>query len=322
MLLFESYTYLSPKGLYLKSNRRLFLTRKPIYHSYKGYAESQMKRIVNHNVWLNKFPDIHKFVETLRKAYESGIISEIWLKDYTSGSLLFHITGQKSNKGKRSEQDRVSVEEMSRLFDSNEDFSKYLYPKEYDYIFLRDLNASRIDKEDHMEFLSTEASYQVLSKDQFLVYEGGTGIFCPDGTVKMEQPKPKGPLKFIMTRDSGGFKADCSMMDNLYTWISQRNEKRAALEKDFGYDTKHASHCIRLLITGIELLRDLDYNPKLSSGNLSLIKDIRAGEFEYQKFIEFYNRKMIEFEETFNKSLMPNKIDNKKIRDLILDLRG
>ena len=39
-------------------------------------------------------------------------------------------------------------------------------------------------------------------------------------------------------------------------WKAQRNAARAELEAKYGYDTKHASHLIRLLRTGFEILRD------------------------------------------------------------------
>lgn len=38
------------------------------------------------------------------------------------------------------------------------------------------------------------------------------------------------------------------------TWKSERNPGRAALEKQHGYDTKHAAHLLRLMRTGLELL--------------------------------------------------------------------
>ena len=38
------------------------------------------------------------------------------------------------------------------------------------------------------------------------------------------------------------------------SWEENRNTERAVLEKEFGYDTKHAYHCIRLLRMGMEIL--------------------------------------------------------------------
>lgn len=38
------------------------------------------------------------------------------------------------------------------------------------------------------------------------------------------------------------------------TWQAERNPARAALERRFGFDTKHAMHLVRLMRTGLELL--------------------------------------------------------------------
>lgn len=38
------------------------------------------------------------------------------------------------------------------------------------------------------------------------------------------------------------------------TWLRQRNPARAELEREFGYDTKHAMHLVRLMRMGIEAL--------------------------------------------------------------------
>ena len=38
------------------------------------------------------------------------------------------------------------------------------------------------------------------------------------------------------------------------TWLRERNPERAALEAQYGYDTKHAAHLVRLLRMGYEVL--------------------------------------------------------------------
>lgn len=38
------------------------------------------------------------------------------------------------------------------------------------------------------------------------------------------------------------------------TWLRERNKKRSELETKFGYDCKHASHLVRLLRMGDEIL--------------------------------------------------------------------
>jgi len=44
--------------------------------------------------------------------------------------------------------------------------------------------------------------------------------------------------------------------EQYWNWKTNRNKARGALEEQFGYDSKHAMHLVRLLRMGIEALRD------------------------------------------------------------------
>lgn len=76
---------------------------------------------------------------------------------------------------------------------------------------------------------------------------------------------------------------------NYWTWKNNRNEKRSALEEDFGYDTKHAMHLVRLLRMGEEVL----------SGNGVIVKRpdaqellaIRGGAWKYEELLEYAETK-------------------------------
>jgi predicted nucleotidyltransferase len=63
-----------------------------------------------------------------------------------------------------------------------------------------------------------------------------------------------------------------------------RNEKRALLEAQFGYDTKHAMHLIRLLRMGIEILRD--HTVVVRRPDAEELLDIRNGKFTLEQIIE------------------------------------
>lgn len=68
------------------------------------------------------------------------------------------------------------------------------------------------------------------------------------------------------------------------TWLKQRNPQRAALEIQFGYDTKHAMHLIRLLRMAIEILETNHvevYRPDREE-----LLAIRDGAWKYDFLIE------------------------------------
>ena len=88
------------------------------------------------------------------------------------------------------------------------------------------------------------------------------------------------------------------------SWKTNRNEKRAELESRFGYDTKHASHLIRLLRTGLEILRD----GKLSVNRVDAqdLSDIRNGAYSYDEIMTETEHLKVEIEKFF-KITTPSK---------------
>jgi predicted nucleotidyltransferase len=86
-------------------------------------------------------------------------------------------------------------------------------------------------------------------------------------------------------------------------WKTERNEKRAELEAKFGFDTKHASHLIRLLRTGLEIL----------SGEGLLVRRpdaeelmaIRKGAYTYDKLMEESEKLRTAIDEAYKTSTLP-----------------
>lgn len=96
-------------------------------------------------------------------------------------------------------------------------------------------------------------------------------------------------------------------------------EKRKALVKKFGYDTKNASHLIRLLKMGIEFLN----NGKLRifrEEDSDLLKEIKTGKWKLE---DVQKKSMHLFEEAKkakDKSSLPEKPDIEKVRELITSI--
>lgn len=105
---------------------------------------------------------------------------------------------------------------------------------------------------------------------------------------------------------------------NFENWKKNRNPKRAALEAKIGYDSKHASHLIRLLRTGKEILtqgkvlvdrRDIDAKD---------LKSIRNCEWSYDKVVGEAKDMDQELIELYDKSTLRHKVDMNKLNDLCI----
>ncbi len=69
------------------------------------------------------------------------------------------------------------------------------------------------------------------------------------------------------------------------TWKRQRNPARAALEAEFGYDTKHGAHLIRLLRMGLEIVQTGEVHVWRGGIDGEELKAIRRGAWSYEALV-------------------------------------
>lgn len=73
--------------------------------------------------------------------------------------------------------------------------------------------------------------------------------------------------------------------DQYVTWMAERNPVRHATEIQFGYDTKHAMHLVRLLRMGYEILTTGDL--LVRRPDAAELLDIRAGKWTYEEVTKY-----------------------------------
>jgi len=97
-------------------------------------------------------------------------------------------------------------------------------------------------------------------------------------------------------------------------WERERNPARKELERKYSYDTKHATHLIRLSKMCIEILRDgevLVYRPDRDE-----LRQILNGEWPYEKVMAEANKYEAQAEELYEKSPLRKTADHKGISEL------
>jgi hypothetical protein len=101
-------------------------------------------------------------------------------------------------------------------------------------------------------------------------------------------------------------------------WKSSRNLERAKLEEKFGYDTKHASHLVRLIRMGSEILTTGKVNIWRGDIDAQELLDIRNGSWTYDKLIEYSQLLSEKMEEIYRsgKYIVP-KTPNREKLDLV-----
>lgn len=101
-------------------------------------------------------------------------------------------------------------------------------------------------------------------------------------------------------------------------WKDERNPKRSALEAQFGYDTKHAMHLVRLMRMATEILRDgkvLVRRPDAAE-----LLAVRAGEWNYDDLIAWAQKTEDELATIAAASPLPKAPDRKAIDALVVDI--
>lgn len=101
-------------------------------------------------------------------------------------------------------------------------------------------------------------------------------------------------------------------------WLENRNLKRAAIEKRFKFDTKHAMHLVRLLKLSREILETGKVNVKRHDAEELMA--IRNGAWTYEQIVEFAEREDVELDEVVKKSNLPRVPDMKKINELTYNM--
>ena len=94
---------------------------------------------------------------------------------------------------------------------------------------------------------------------------------------------------------------------------------RRELSKEYGYDTKFASHLIRLLFEGTQLLTEGFI--KFPLENASFLRDVRAGKYSMMEFLEEAKHHERTMDLAYANCKLPNYKDTfSSINELVIDL--
>lgn len=89
----------------------------------------------------------------------------------------------------------------------------------------------------------------------------------------------------------------------------QKNVKRPELVEKYGYDTKYASHIVRLGFQGVELLDKAGLTLPLQKSIADCVVSIRTGGFSYQRVLEFIKSLEADLTKAYNRCSLPELPD-------------
>jgi len=168
-----------------------------------------------------------------------------------------------------------------------------------------------------------------LGDNHFGLFQNTDGNF-PNWVDKRGNPNPleKGKIKqihelnkkpeIIVKFNQKSFDDVHSNWKGYWTWKKNRNEKRSALEEQFGYDTKHAMHLIRLLRSGADIL---EYGVvPVKRNDAQYLLDIRFGKFTYDEIIKESERLYKRVEDLSSSSKLTEEPDYDLAKTIMLEI--
>jgi hypothetical protein len=122
-------------------------------------------------------------------------------------------------------------------------------------------------------------------------------------------PGPQGDKAFRAARKRWG---------QYLSWQEHRNEARAALEREHGYDTKHAMHLVRLMRTGLEALETGTL--MVRRPDASELHAIRDGALSFAQLTELAGDLEARMEQAARVSALPEDVDHARVDQLAVEL--
>lgn len=152
------------------------------------------------------------------------------------------------------------------------------------------------------------------------------GLFNDDGSIRRieysslsDTDKKRQPL-LIVKYLADEHKQAKEKHKNYWTWKENRNEARHQLEVNFGYDTKHASHLVRLMRMAEEILKTGEVHVKRPDAKELL--DIRGGAWPLDDLLKWAEEKdeyirgpLVE------KSTLPHSFDRERGAEILMEVQ-
>lgn len=114
------------------------------------------------------------------------------------------------------------------------------------------------------------------------------------------------------------YKAAMEAWNSYQRWDTNRNEARKGFERDYGYDTKHAMHLVRLLRMCREIL--LGKGMIVRRPDAKELLGIRHGEWKYEDLVSWAEQQDAEMQVLYAESTLPHTPDLPKLNDLCVEL--
>jgi hypothetical protein len=114
------------------------------------------------------------------------------------------------------------------------------------------------------------------------------------------------------------YRAAMKHWESYQTWKSERNPARAELEREHGYDTKHAMHLVRLMRMGLEVLERGEL--LVRRHDAAELIAIRDGALPFDGLLATAARLEADMQSAAARTALPDDVDHEQVDRLALQL--
>ena len=129
--------------------------------------------------------------------------------------------------------------------------------------------------------------------------------------------RPRG----FLTYNKDGYSSYCKDYKEYWEWVGKRNPQRYTdnTSHNQGYDGKNMMHCLRMLDMAIEVAITGEVN--LVRPDREWLLSVRKGLVSYDEIMELIEDKRAKMDEAFDKSQLPNEVDQDLVHKILLEIR-
>lgn len=194
-----------------------------------------------------------------------------------------------------------------------------LIEKEVNRIMLRDLGMNE-GQQFELKFQlkqSMMSIWESLNQAPYPVGEGRKIEHTADAVFELMGRKLGMDDNFLeLLNAEKRFQAAKKDWGSYQTWLKERNPERARMEAKHSMDTKNASHCVRLIRTGMEILTHKDI--KVWREDAEELKSIRNGAWTYEQVLEYARTQKEKLEQM--ESDLPREANLKKLEPIVIEM--
>lgn len=135
-----------------------------------------------------------------------------------------------------------------------------------------------------------------------------------------KEAQAKGPLA-IFQYNQDAFEQHCRRYKDYWAWVADRNESRWKDDAEHGYNAKNLSHCMRLMIQGMEIAQGKGLILDRTGIDADLLMDIKQHKMTYDEIMKICEEKKAEMEKAFLESTIPDLPPIDKLEKLLVEIR-